>query len=740
MGSDCIAKVVINLSLDREFDYLIPEALRGHVRVGSRVLIPFGRGKGERVGYVVGLAEGSAYPNLKSIVHVEGDREQIPQNLVNLAQWMAGYYCCSREQAVRATLPAVVRGGKIKPKKQKVVCLNPEADLATEIELIEKRAPKQAAALHALVRLKSCLVSKLEYETGIGRDVVARLEKRGLVTILDQTVQRDPFAQDTILPTTALELSADQERSLRMVTDSLEARDGQVILLHGVTGSGKTEVYLQAIARCLELERQAIVLVPEISLTPQTVERFRGRFGETVSVMHSGLSDGERFDEWSRVSQGSAAIVVGARSALFAPFRKLGLIVVDEEHETTYKQDEAPRYNARDVAVVRGKLEKATVVLGSATPSVESYANTENGKYKLAELPVRVDNCRLPKMELVDMRTEAALRGGAQIFSSRLEALIRDRLARGEQTILFLNRRGYATQMMCTLCGFVATCDECNLAYTYHRRDKQLVCHMCGALRPAPECCPACSDKNIRYTGLGTEKVESVASMLFPKATIDRMDSDTMTRKDSYRKALNAFRSGRTHILIGTQMIAKGLHFPNVTLVGVIFADLGLHIPDFRAGERTFQLLTQVAGRAGRGDMAGHVVIQSYTPFHPALQHALGHDFHAFYKEEIEMRNMLNFPPKAHMALIHFRGQDERRVSEAAERFHAGLVAQLPVEVVASPPAPSPMAKARGLFRFQISLRGGNIVAVSRLLRQLALGRRQSEVEISVDIDPQSLL
>ncbi|OPZ27884.1 MAG: Primosomal protein N' [Lentisphaerae bacterium ADurb.BinA184] len=633
-----VARVVVNLSLDRAFDYRIPESLAGRVRVGARVRIPFGKAGGVRVGYVVGLSDHSAFPDLKEIVGVEGEREQITPSLVRLAEWIAQYYCCSKEQAVRAMLPAVVRQGKIGRKKQQTVRLAEGGNLAEAFPRLEKRAPKQAAALRLIVREHQVSLARLTRESGAGPDAVRRLVAQGLVEIEGQVVDRDPFADEEILPSQALALTPDQAAALSQIGDSMDRRDAGVILLHGVTGSGKTEVYLQAIARCLELGREAIVLVPEIALTPQTTERFRARFGNTVSVMHSALSDGERLDEWTRVREGRSRIAVGARSALFAPFTNLGLIVVDEEHETTYKQSESPRYNARDVAVVRGKFERATVVLGSATPALESYHNCQTGKYLLAELPTRIDGRLMPVMEVVDMRAEAALRGGAQIFSRRLESLIRDRLDHGSQTILFLNRRGYATQMICQKCGYVATCGQCSVTYTYHRHDGRLLCHLCGEVRPAPTACPQCGDADIRFSGLGTEKVEAITRRLFPHAAIARMDSDTMTARHAYRKTLNAFRTGRVHILIGTQMIAKGLDFPNVTLVGIIYADQALHINDFRAGERTFQLLTQVSGRAGRGDLPGHVVVQSYTPFHSALQHAVEHDYRSFAEEELEAR------------------------------------------------------------------------------------------------------
>ena len=736
-----IARVVTNLSLDREFDYRIPGVLHGQVRVGSRVRVPFGRGSAERVGYVVGLADRSAYGQLKEITAVEADTAQIPENLVRLAQWIADYYCCTREQAVRSVLPAVVRHGKIAQKKRRIVTVNPEADLADAAETLERRAPKQAALLHAIVRLQRCEIHQLLHEADAKLDAVKRLAEKNLVTLSEEVQGRDPFADEEILRTSHLVLTRAQRQALEVINASQDRGGNDIVLLHGVTGSGKTEVYLQAIDRCLSLGREAIVLVPEISLTPQTVERFRGRFGDTVCVLHSGLSDGERYDEWIRIREGRAKIAVGARSALFAPFQRVGLIVVDEEHESTYKQEEAPRYNARDVAVVRGKMETATVVLGSATPAMESFRNVREGKYLLAHLPKRVDNQRMPYMELVDMTAEAATQGGPQIFSRRLHSLILDRLDKGEQTLLFLNRRGYATQMMCTECGFVATCEDCNHAFTYHKRDARLICHLCGNLQAAPDACPQCGDRDVKYPGLGTEKIERAAHGAFPHATIARMDSDTMTRRDSYRKVLNEFRSGRIHILIGTQMIAKGLHFPNVTLVGIVFADMSLHMPDFRAGERTFQLLTQVAGRAGRGEVPGHVVVQSYTPFNPALQYALHHDVEGFRDEELEIRELMGFPPATHMVLVHFSGENERSVAEFAAAFAEAVRDLLPEDAAVVEPSPSPIAKVRRKFRYQMAFRTTQVVRLSRLLRQGALARSPRDpVQVAVDIDPLSLL
>jgi primosomal protein N' (replication factor Y) len=540
----------------------------------------------------------------------------------------------------------------------------------------------------------------------------------------------------------------------------------KTFLLHGVTGSGKTEVYLQALAHALAQSKGAIVLVPEISLTPQTVERFKARFSSgklqtLVAVLHSHLSAGERHDEWHKIRQGRARIVIGARSAIFAPVEPLGLIIVDEEHEHTYKQEEAPRYHARDVAIMRGQMENAVVVLGSATPSLESYYNCKKGKYTLLELPERVDNQKMPHVRVVDMRQAARGEKGIPIFSPQLKEAITQRLEKHEQTILFLNRRGYSTALQCLLCGYVANCPNCSLALTYHRPEQKLRCHICGHSETVPTVCPnaKCRNPAIRYAGLGTQKVEETLAKLFPNARVRRMDADTMKRKDDYRKTLGDFRAGKTDILVGTQMIAKGLHFPNVTLVGIIYADLALHQPDFRAGERTFQLLTQVAGRAGRGDVEGEVFVQSFTPFHPAIQYARRHDFTGFYEQEIEFREQLKYPPVSRVALLTLKGRNEDKVKFSAEHLRKVLesTVQSPQsnvtrsaltgdrgrwtgDLILCGPAPAPLLRAESYYRYQIMLRTRAMSKLSQTLAQiietLAL---PEDVTLAVDIDPVNL-
>ncbi len=731
---DGYAEVVFDLSLDKVFDYAVPPGLRGQIQAGSRVRAPFRTY--EKSGYVLKLKAQSDYPQVRELLGLESRERQIPPNLLRLAAWIADYYCCPLEHAVWALLPAVVRKGQLAHRQLIYVSLGPRA--ANLDADFEKLKPRQQEVVRTLHTVGSLPLRELLGVVEAGEQTINRLCDEGWLAREKRVVERTPFP-DAAVPDKPRDLTPSQSGALDAIRQALDGGDKRPLVLHGVTGSGKTEVYLQAIAHCLELGREAIVLVPEISLTPQTCDRFRSRFGNQVSVLHSGLSDGERFDEWTRLNEGRTRIAIGARSALFAPFRKLGLIVVDEEHENSYKQDESPRYNARDVAVVRARMEDAVVVLGSATPSLETLYNCELGRYRRLAMPERVDGQPMPEIEFIDMATEQAL-GANGFFSQRLTALVRDRLAKGEQTILFLNRRGFASQLACTKCGYVAMCPDCSFAYTYHRKLGRLVCHLCGGQIPAPEECPQCHDKEIRYAGFGTERIESVARALFPNAMVARMDSDTMTTKDSYRKVLEAFRKGKIDILIGTQMIAKGLDFPEVTLVGLLQADIGLTQPDFRSSERTFQLVTQVAGRAGRGHTPGLVVVQTFSPNHYALLAARDHDCRRFYDEEMPARRALDFPPCSHMAMVVFRSTEEQLAARTAERFAEILRPLLAPNVQTIGPLPAPLAMIKAFYRYQFSLRGGNIRqnirAIRHTLAQLPPNRK---VEIAVDVDPRNL-
>jgi len=697
---------------------------------------------------VVAITEQSEAKGIRTIETVVGEAPILSEQLLELGRWISAYYCCAIETVMRSLLPQVIRRAEIGWKKQLFVRPGRKID-NEELEKLQRRAPRQAELLEAILRLEApTRASQLLRQTSLDHQTLRALEKRGLVELREEAVARDPHADEQFIATSNLTLNQEQMHALKEITQAVDSLEkSRPILLHGVTGSGKTEIYLQAIRAALDRGRTAIVLVPEISLTPQTVERFKGRFAnvqDAVAVLHSHLSEGERHDEWHKIHSGRARIVIGARSAVFAPLKNLGLIVVDEEHETTYKQEEAPRYQARDVAIVRAKIEKCIAVLGSATPSLEIYHNAAIGKYRLVTLTQRIDEKQMPLMRVVDLRQERRKQKSATILSEKLRAAIADRLEKREQTILFLNRRGFSTSLLCSNCGEARNCPNCSVALTFHRHPAvagRLSCHLCGHTAAVPKKCPACGKDALIYAGFGTERVESTVSQIFPKAVVRRMDADSMTRKEAYREALRNFRTGKIDILVGTQMIAKGLHFPNVTLVGIINADLALHLPDFRAGERTFQLLTQVAGRAGRGETSGEVFVQTYTPFSPSIQFARHHDFAGYFQQELEFRERCDFPPFKHAILITVRSSHEGRSKLSAETLQRRLKEALPQEFILGDVTPAPLEKLQGQFRFHILVRGEAIMRLSRLVRETVDKLPFPEdVTVTVDVDPYQLL
>lgn len=737
-----IARIITDIALDREFDYRIPEQLLGRVQVGSVVQIPFGRRHAR--GFVTGLRDTSPFPDLKALHDVVDAPPLFDESMLRLARWLADYYVAPFEQAIAAILPAPVRREGAKFKEQLIVRARSEsAPTPEEVAALAKRSPKQAAAWQELLQTPEQTAAALMAASGVGLPGLRALAAKGWLTLEKGVIRRNPHERMQVLPTHPPPLMAEQTAALAAIHEEMTAAKPRVVLLHGVTGSGKTEVYLAAIQAALDAGKGAIALVPEIALTPQTMERFRGRFGETVAVLHSHLSDGERHDEWRRIAAGQARVVVGARSALFAPVRPLGLVVVDEEHEPAYKQDEAPRYNARDVAVMRGHLEGCAVVLGSATPSLESYRHARAGKYRLVNMTQRVDEQVMPMVRVVDMRLETEKAGGAHLISQDLIEAVRQRLDQGEQTILFLNRRGYATTVMCPLCGHTETCPDCSVKMTYHKEAEFLLCHVCGHTSPVPARCsaPQCGAPNIKMAGVGTQRVEAAVRKIFPRARVARMDSDATGAKDSHAQILGKFRRGDIDILIGTQMIAKGLDFPNVTLVGVIHADLSLQMPDFRAAERTFQLLTQVAGRAGRGDVPGEVLIQTYTPFHPAVQASRRADYTTFYDQEIELRRELNYPPFSRLTTVLFRGLEEANVNAAAKDFAERLQKLLPAGVRLLGPNPAPLARAKKQYRTHFLLFGRNTRDYIPALREILTSFKPPKgVAIAINVDALSIM
>jgi primosomal protein N' (replication factor Y) (superfamily II helicase) len=739
-------RVIIDRAIHRELDYAVPEGLMNRVGVGSRVRVPF-REK-SALATVVAVTNRSEAKGIRLIEAVVGDAPTLSEQLLELGRWISVYYCCPIEPVMRSLLPQVIRRAEVGWKKQLFVQPRRQID-NEELEKLRKRAPRQTKLLEAILRLEAPIrASQLLRQTSLDNQTLRALVKRGLVELREEAVVRDPHADEQFIATSNLVLNQEQTQAFKEIAQALDSPEKSCpILLHGVTGSGKTEIYLQAIRAALDRGSTAIVLVPEISLTPQTVERFKGRFADVpdaVAVLHSHLSQGERHDEWHKIHSGRARIVIGARSAVFAPLKNLGLIVVDEEHETTYKQEEAPRYHARDIAIVRAKIEKCVVVLGSATPSLESYHNAAIGKYRLVTLTQRIDEKQMPLMRIVDLRQERRKEKSATILSEKLRTAIAARLEKREQTILFLNRRGFSTSLLCSNCGDARNCPNCSVALTFHRHPTvagRLTCHLCGHTAAVPKKCPACGKDALIYAGFGTERVETTVSQIFPKAVVRRMDADSMTRKEAYRETLRNFRTGKIDILVGTQMIAKGLHFPNVTLVGIINADLALHLPDFRAGERTFQLLTQVAGRAGRGETSGEVFVQTYTPFSPSIQFARHHDFAGYFQQELEFRGRCDFPPFKHAILITVRSPHEGRAKLSAETLQRRLKEALPQEFILGEATPAPLEKLQSQFRFHILLRGQSIMHLSRLVRETVDKLPFPEdVTVTVDVDPYQLL
>ena len=744
---ETVVKVLVDgASDDLTFSYTVPKGLS--LVAGQRVRIPL-RNRGA-IGTVIAVEDldisGLPY-ELKPIGGLVSKDPFLTPGLMKLASWISSFYLTPIESVFRTMLPKPSRGESEKRKTEKVVSLS-DSFSSTALEGFSGRQVKQKKVLEYLSSNGTESLARLTGALGFSRSSIKALEDKSYVTVGERIVTRDPLAEVEYVESKPLSLNEEQAEALKRVLESAREIEisGKVkpILLYGVTGSGKTEVYLQAIQKAIDAGKGAIVLVPEIALTPQTADRFKKRFAkikDQVAILHSNLSEGERHDEWRKVLEQKARIVIGARSAIFSPITNLGLIVVDEEHENSYKQDISPRYQARDVAVVRGHLEKCPVLLGSATPSLESWSNTQNEKYELTIMSQRIDDRKMPLIRIIDMRQESRkAQAGPTILSHKLRQSIEERLRNGEQTILFLNRRGFAKNILCPECGYVANCRHCSTTMTLHRKEDRLVCHICGFSQLPPKNCPECSSKSIVNAGYGTERVEEVLKQVFDRARITRVDTDAMRRKNQLRDTLNDFRANKIDILVGTQMIAKGLHFPNVTLVGILNADVGLHIPDIRAGERTFQLLTQVAGRAGRGELEGEVVVQTYTPHHPSIQFARHHDFEGFADQELQMRRQFGHPAYLHLVLITARSVHQQRAEFSLKTLHARLAKGLPNDMRLTEPLPSPLVKSHDQWRYQVILKATSArklaAYVSQEMRDLTF---PSDVIVTVDVDPYSM-
>ena len=736
-----VAKIVFPTGAEGAFDYLVPDELVESVEPGVRVIVPLGRSNRQTLGYCIALTRGTAGGRrLKNIASVVDARPLLSETMLALTHWMADYYLTPLGQVLDCVLPAGVRGGA--GTRLTTVLYIPQETQSQQQSAETALTEKQRHALEALRHAAEPLTSQeLQKTARCSAAPIQSLLRLGLVrrrTIRRQTGPR----HETVAPprSPGHTLHADQQQALDRLTAAIRAERHETFLLHGVTGSGKTEVYIRAIAEAVRNGRQAIVLVPEISLTPQTVGRFRERFG-AVAVLHSHLSDAQRHHEWMRIASGEVPVVVGARSAVFAPVPHLGLIVIDEEHENSFKQDSAPRYHARTVAKVRAERDHVPLILGSATPSLESWQAARAGVYTLLSMPQRVRNLGLPSVGTVDLRDELRTRATRGAIHRQLHTAIRESLDGGGQVILLLNRRGFSTQIQCQACGEVVQCPECSVALTHHREEAIALCHYCDYRIEAPDRCPKCGTPGMRYSGFGTQRLEQEIQSRFPDVPFLRMDTDTMRSPGSHERALTSFREGRVRILLGTQMIAKGLDFPNVTLVGVINADTALHLPDFRASERTFHLITQVAGRTGRGDKGGRVIVQTFQPDHPAIRAAARHDYHGFVEQEIILRQTLGYPPFCSMFRFVVRGTEEQRTLDFARSFAERLRRETATDDRLLGPAPAPFAKLRGFFRFHLQwhTRHPDVARqmIDRTMRDMKL---PDDIQWIVDVDPLDML
>lgn len=733
---------------DKLLHYRVPEGMRRDLVVGSLVRVPIVNRQHLGIVGEIGAPKDFPVEKLKNLTQLVHPFPALPPDLLSLARWMAAYYACNLDTIIETMLPAAVRNDAT-IKQEKFLSLS--ASLSPEeLDKLTSRAPQQAKLYQFLAaqskpQKKSFVLTRL----GLTAAPVAALFKRGLLREESQRVERiaynDDWSSGEVVAALPPTLNTEQLAAADALTASINDQKFSVTLLLGVTGSGKTEVYLRAIHDALSAGGSVIFLVPEVALTPQTVSRLRGRLeaicpGQKTVVWHSHLSEGERFDGWLALATGEARVVVGARSAIFAPVQNLRLIVVDEEHDPAYKQDETPRYHGRDIAVMRAKLAHALCLLGSATPSLESFANAEAGKYRLLQLTQRVDSRKLPHIDVVDMKIEIMRSRGMTTLSGRLVNAMQARFERREQTILFINRRGYSSSMLCTDCGHREECEHCSITMTYHRADERLRCHLCGCEKPAPLTCPKCHSAKIRWRGLGTQRVEEAVRRVLPKARIERMDADTMAKKNLFRQVLGEFRAGKIDVLIGTQMIGKGLDFPNVTLVGLIDADISMHIPDFRANERTFQLLVQVAGRAGRGDRAGEVVVQTFTPQAEAIQFSRHADFAGFAANELKIRRDFRYPPYRHLIHHVFRGPNPEKLKFYAEQWAKKVEAALGDRVELRGPSPSPIEKIKDEYRWQLWYFTTQVTKVVAELAKLRADFNWPDDLIqTIDVDPMSL-
>ncbi|HEY1754758.1 MAG TPA: primosomal protein N' [Bryobacteraceae bacterium] len=745
--SDPYCDVSLPVPLDQPFTYLLPETLRHRVKTGCRVLVPFG--KRTVAGVVLRTHSEPPSTQPREALRLLDEEPVLDASLLKLGRWISEYYCAPLGETLRAMTPlaADIRHGKL-------YSLTSSGHDAARQFRFDDSTPDPAGELLRLLDVRPLTGAHLARKVPKAASILRALEKKGLVEAEDRTGARRHRVKVETPSAAAIEpapewvpresrtLNAHQAVAFASIHSALEAGRFAAFLLEGITGSGKTEVYLSAIEATLARGKSALLLVPEIGLTPAVADQFHRRFGERAAILHSAFQDTERAEQWRRIRSGGAGVVVATRSGVFAPLPDLGLIVVDEEHDQSYKQQEAPRYSGRDVAVVRARNEGAVVVLGSATPSLETRYNADKGKYTRLELPERIERRPLPQVELIDMRQEFLETRKQGTFSRTLIDAVTARLAAGEQTMLLLNRRGFSSFVVCRACGQRVECVNCSVTLTFHRRDRRMLCHYCNYSTRIPNRCPKCDSEHVQFVGVGSEKVEDEIHSAFPRARVARLDRDTVRGKNDYERILAGFRGGAFDILVGTQMIAKGHDIPNVTLVGIVNADVGLGLPDFRAAERTFQLLTQAAGRAGRGDIPGIVLIQTINPEHYAIRCAAAQNYEMFYAKEIEFRRLMWYPPFGALANLVVRaGREEEALTRSGALGR--LLQPAPEGVKVLGPAPAAVARLKNEYRFQMLLKTSSRARLSEILaevRRFAAAERWPAASLLIDVDPMTLL
>lgn len=736
------AKVIINIShesVDRPFTYIIPDRLKGRIEAGMQVLVPFGQGNNVRKGIVLELTENSDidYSKLKEIADISDNDLGISDQRIALASWIKRNYGSTMIAALKTVLPVKT---KVKEAVNKTIEIVSYDDIDANIEIaLKKHNAAQLRLLYALKESPSIPKRLVDEKLHIGNQTINRLVENKIIRIVEERVIRGAVPKIEEKTDKALSLSREQQEIVDTIREDASRGIHKTYLIRGITGSGKTEVYMQAANDVISKGRQVIVLIPEIALTFQTLMRFYNRFGNRVGVMNSTLSQGEKYDLYEQAQEGNIDIVIGPRSALFTPFSNLGLIIIDEEHETSYKSENMPKFHARETAIELARMNNASVILGSATPSIDSYYKAETGEYKLFTLTQRLTGNQLPEVYVSDLREELKT-GNRSILSRDLQRLIEDRLSKNEQIMLFINRRGVAGFVSCRACGYVVKCPHCDVSLSLHRNG-QMICHYCGFTQAAYKQCPECGSKYILGFKAGTEQIEDTVKMMYPKARTLRMDADTTKKKESYEEILSRFLNKEADILIGTQMIVKGHDFKNVTLVGVLAADMSLFASDYRAPERTFQLLTQAAGRAGRGDVPGAVVIQTYKPDHYAIQFALKQDYEGFYNEEIGYRELMDYPPAAHMLSVLITGENEDSVKNLSERL-AKLVREQFKKLVIGP-SPCSISKINDVYRYAFYIKDkeyNNLVEIKDMLEGELSIRKQFKENVFFDFDPLNMV